>query len=98
MAWYTIMLAGGSGSRMGADCNKVFLPLAGEPMLCRSICAFRGLVKGIVLVAQPEEITVCKTLMTSVGLSDTVCAYVPGGSDRQGSVHNGLAALPADCD
>ena len=98
MAWYTIMLAGGSGSRMGADCNKVFLPLAGEPMLCRSICAFRGLVKGIVLVAQPEEITVCKTLMTSVGLSDTVCAYVSGGSDRQGSVHNGLAALPADCD
>ena len=67
-------------------------------MLCRSICAFRGLVKGIVLVAQPEEITVCKTLMTSVGLSDTVCAYVSGGSDRQGSVHNGLAALPADCD
>ena len=98
MAWYTIMLAGGSGSRMGADCNKVFLPLAGEPMLCRSICAFRGLVKGIVLVAQPEEITICKTLMTSVGLSDTICAYVPGGSDRQGSVHNGLAALPADCD
>lgn len=47
--------------------------------------------KGIVLVAQPEEITVCKTLMTSVGLSDTVCAYVSGGSDRQGSVHNGLA-------
>ena len=54
--------------------------------------------KGIVLVAQPEEITVCKTLMTSVGLSDTVCAYVPGGSDRQGSVHNGLAAFPAHCD
>ena len=67
-------------------------------MLCRSICAFRGLVKGIVLVAQPEEITVCKTLMTSVGLSDIVCAYVPGGSDCQGSVHNGLAALPAVCD
>ena len=54
MAWYAIVLAGGSGSRMGAACNKVLLSLDGEPILCLSVEAFRGLVEGIVLVTRPE--------------------------------------------
>ena len=65
MAWYAIVLAGGSGSRMGAACNKVLLSLDGEPILCRSVEAFRGLVEGIVLVTRPEEMTACRSLMSS---------------------------------
>ena len=34
--WYTILLAGGSGARMGADRNKILLTLQGEPVIARS--------------------------------------------------------------
>ena len=33
--WYAIILGGGSGSRMGANCNKVLLSLHGEPVILR---------------------------------------------------------------
>lgn len=98
MAWYAIVLAGGSGSRMGAACNKVLLSLDGEPILCRSVEAFRGLVEGIVLVTRPEEMTACRSLMSSWGLAGLIRAYAPGGMDRQASVRNGLEALPEQCD
>ena len=32
-----IVLAGGSGLRLGAEVNKVYLPLGGEPMLTWSL-------------------------------------------------------------
>lgn len=51
--WYAIILAGGSGSRMGAQRNKVLLPVAGESMLCRSVRAFQPLTDGIVVVVRP---------------------------------------------
>lgn len=98
MAWYAIVLAGGSGSRMGAACNKVLLSLDGEPILCRSVEAFRGLVEGIVLVTRPEEMAACRSLMSSWGLAGLIRAYAPGGMDRQASVRNGLEALPEQCD
>ena len=37
--WYAIILAGGSGSRMGAGMNKVLMPLAGETVIARSLRA-----------------------------------------------------------
>lgn len=98
MAWYAIVLAGGSGSRMGAECNKVLLPLDGEPILCRSVEAFRGLVEGIVLVARAEDMSACRSLMSRWGLAGLIRAYAPGGMDRQASVRNGLEALPDHCD
>lgn len=98
MAWYAIVLAGGSGSRMGAECNKVLLPLDGEPILCRSVEAFRGLVEGVVLVTRPEEMTTCRSLMSSWGLAGLIRTYAPGGTDRQASVRSGLEALPEHCD
>ena len=35
-----VVLAGGSGSRLGAEGNKVYLPLAGRPLLAWSMEAF----------------------------------------------------------
>ena len=98
MAWYAIVLAGGSGSRMGADCNKVLLSLEGEPILCRSVDAFRGLVEGVILVSRPEDMPTCQAMMARWGLSGLIRAYAPGGIDRQASVRNGLEALPENCD
>ncbi len=92
--WYAIVLAGGNGSRMGADRNKVLLELRGEPVIVRSVRAFSGLVQGVVLVSRSEDIPVMQSAMEAASLPVTV---VPGGNSRQASVWNGLQALPADC-
>ena len=92
--WYAIILAGGSGSRMGAARNKVLLELQGKPVITRSVEAFSGLVEGIVLVSRPEDIPDMQAAMKAAGVA---VAIVPGGDTRQASVWNGLCALPADC-
>lgn len=92
--WYAIVLAGGSGARMGADCNKVLLALEGKPVIARSVQAFEELVSGVVLVSREEDIPVMERIVQGVHVPATV---VPGGSTRQASVWNGLCALPADC-
>lgn len=92
--WYAIILAGGSGSRMGADRNKVLLELQGKPVIVRSVEAFVGLVDGVILVSREEDIPVMQSAMNHTGLSVKI---VSGGKTRQDSVWNGLCALPAEC-
>ena len=92
--WYAIVLAGGSGSRMGAGCNKVLLELQGEPVITRAVKAFEDLVEGVVLVSRLEDITAMQAAMKSIQMPVTL---VSGGNSRQASVWNGLCALPADC-
>lgn len=92
--WYAIVLAGGSGSRMGAGCNKVLLELQGEPVITRAVKAFEGLVEGVVLVSRLEDIPAMQAAMTGIQMPVTI---VSGGDSRQASVWNGLRALPADC-
>lgn len=89
--WYAIILAGGSGSRMGAGCNKVLLTLGGEPVILRSIRAFVGLVDGVILVSRAQDMQVMRDMLAESGLSALV---VEGGATRQESVRNGLQALP----
>jgi len=92
--WYAIVLAGGSGSRMGADKNKVLLELQQEPVIVRSVRAFVGIVDGIILVGREDDIPVLKDVMQ---VHDLPVCIVSGGATRQESVWNGLCALPADC-
>ena len=92
--WYAVILAGGSGSRMGADRNKVLLELQGEPVIVRSVRAFSGLVDGIVLVSRAEDASAMRAAMDAAALQVSI---VTGGSSRQESVWNGLSALPTDC-
>ncbi len=92
--WYAIILAGGTGSRMGADRNKVLLELQGKPVIRRSVEAFEGLVSGAVLVSREEDVPAMRTAVQGVQLPLTI---VSGGDTRQASVWNGLCALPAEC-
>ncbi|MBQ2953449.1 MAG: 2-C-methyl-D-erythritol 4-phosphate cytidylyltransferase [Clostridia bacterium] len=93
--WYAIILAGGSGSRMGAGRNKVLLELQGEPVILRAIRAFEGLADGVVLVSRGEDIPAMREMLAERGLT---AAVVPGGATRQESVWNGLCALPEAAD
>lgn len=92
--WYAIILAGGSGSRMGADRNKVLLELHGAPVIIHAIRAFQGLVDGVVLVARAEDMPAMQKAAEAHQLPVTI---VSGGQSRQESVWNGLCALPESC-
>lgn len=92
--WYAIILAGGSGSRMGANCNKVLLEVGGERVITRAVKAFAGHADGVILVGREEDQAALRTAMRGMNMPVTI---VPGGSTRQDSVWNGLCALPADC-
>ncbi len=93
-----IVLAGGSGARMGAEINKVFLPLRGVPAIVRAIAPFTGLCAGVVVVARAGEMDLMNATLRRYGLSGAVNAVVAGGGNRQASVASGLAALPADAE
>ena len=92
--WYAIILAGGSGSRMGAGKNKVLLELQHEPVIVRSVRAFAHLVDGVILVGREEDMPDLRDVMSEYGLPVRIVA---GGATRQESVWNGLCALPEDC-
>lgn len=92
--WSAIILAGGSGSRMGADKNKVLLELQGVPVIVRSVQAFTALADEIILVGREEDISALVTAMKQYCLDVRI---VPGGETRQESVWNGLCALSSEC-
>lgn len=89
-----VIVAAGSASRMGGI-DKVTAPLAGEPMIVRTVRAFQDCdaVKKIVVVTR-EDLILPITRLCS-GMSK-VKAVVAGGSSRQESVHLGLNALSGE--
>lgn len=98
MKCYALLLAGGSGRRMGSQTNKIFLPLRGVPAIIRSLASFTGLCAGAVVVAAEAERAEMQLLLRRYGMERFVTAVVSGGSERQYSVKNGLDALPPDAE
>lgn len=88
-----ILLAGGTGSRMGSDLAKQFIRVAGKPVLCHSFDALRRHIPHslIVVVAPVDSIEQVRLLLAT----DPHCQVVPGGSSRQASTLQGLNALAA---
>lgn len=95
--WYAILLAGGSGARMGADRNKVLLPLLGEAVLTRSARAFSGHIDGMVVVVRQEDEDDIRNVLEAAQLPFPL-VFTTGGDTRQASVWNGLLALPEGAD
>jgi len=98
MKAYALILGGGSGTRMGGDTNKVFMPIRGIPAIVRATVPFTGICAGAVIVAQPDEVEYMQTFISQFGLARFVTAIVAGGDTRQASVANGLKALPEDAE
>ena len=92
-----IIVAGGSGSRMGAEVPKQFLRLGGEPILAVTLRKFMPYAEDIVVVLPEAHIPLWESLAEECHLQDThkVCA---GGATRFHSVQNGLGALDPECD
>ncbi|HUG29730.1 MAG TPA: bifunctional cytidylyltransferase/SDR family oxidoreductase [Candidatus Limnocylindria bacterium] len=95
MRVHALVLAGGSGDRFGAEMPKQFVRLAGEPILLRSIRAIAGAgIDRLVVVTHPSWLRETRALVAEAGVGPPV-AVVAGGSTRNESTRNGLAALDA---
>lgn len=90
-----LIVAGGSGARMGSDVPKQFLLLKGKPVLLHTMEKFRGIADEIVVVLPVAQMNKWKHLCTAYGC-DTEHRTVAGGNTRIASVRCGLEALGGD--
>lgn len=81
-------MAAGTGSRLGAEQPKQFLPLAGKPVMRHAAERLAGMVDLLLPVGPAEPIAAALD-----GLGHL--PPVPGGATRQESVRRGLEALAA---
>ena len=90
-----VIMAAGTGSRMKAGKNKVFLPLCGKPMLLHTVEAFEKSrsVDGIIVVTGAEDIKECKELLSGCS---KIISVIAGGSTRQESSFIGVSAAETD--
>lgn len=103
MKTIAIIVAGGSGTRFGAQVPKQFLELGGKPILMRTVEAFeKALADGeheIVVTLPADQIGVWQDLCERYGLV-VPHRVVPGGETRWHSVKNALDSIddPAGVD
>jgi 2-C-methyl-D-erythritol 4-phosphate cytidylyltransferase len=96
---YALIVAAGKGLRLPGPQPKQYLPLAGVPILMRTLrsmeaCATR--FEAIVLVTPPGEIDFCRQRMVAPAELKTPVTLVAGGARRQDSVYHGLRDLGPD--
>ncbi len=91
---YAIIVAGGSGSRMGRDTPKQFLEVAGLPILMHTIKQFYRYSPQIqiLLVLPDDQLNTWEQLCNTHQFQIPV-KTVPGGKSRFQSVRNGLDAI-----
>lgn len=91
MKLYVVIVAGGTGKRMGADIPKQFLELGGRPLLMHTIEVFRKFDESIeIITVLPEN-----QIRHWCNLQEKYSFRIPqtmvkGGSARFYSVRNGL--------
>ena len=92
-----VVLAAGSGRRLGADRNKVLLELDGIPVLAHSVRTALGVdgVHRVVVVVRPaDRADVAAALAPHLGTHDVW--LVDGGEERHASEYQALSALRTD--
>lgn len=89
-----VVVAAGSGTRMGTDTPKQFLEVGGKPVLAYTLEKFQNnpRISEIVVVTREDSIVVCKDIADIWGISKLSVITV-GGTTRQESVKNGISQL-----
>lgn len=92
-----IIVAGGSGTRMGADLPKQFLRIEGKPVFLYSIDAFLEAYNDIrvILVMHSSFCDLAQSILQEFGYPPSI-EIVAGGETRFHSVKNGLAKVSGD--
>jgi 2-C-methyl-D-erythritol 4-phosphate cytidylyltransferase len=97
MDQYVVIVAGGSGKRMGSAIPKQFMELGGQPLLMHTIGAFYRFNPAMqIIVVLPKE-----QMYTWNSLVEKNAFYIPhqvahGGETRFHSVKNGLQLIQGD--
>ncbi len=96
MKYEVIIPAAGSGTRMGADTNKLLLELSGQTILEWTVHTFASdsNCQQIILPVKESEQAELERIFQGQPFADKVC-FVAGGNERQFSVRNGLGAVSA---
>lgn len=93
-----ILVAAGSGERLGADKPKALVPVGGVPLVVWAAQALvdATVLSSIVITAPPDRVDEFTTLVVDHFGPHTGVDFivVPGGTTRQQSVESGLATLP----
>jgi 2-C-methyl-D-erythritol 4-phosphate cytidylyltransferase len=97
MKKYAVIVAGGSGSRMGSAVPKQFLLLGGRPVLWHTLEAFLGAYEDlkIVLVVPSEHMEMALGVVGATRGPERV-QLTAGGNTRFYSVRNGLEMIKED--
>jgi len=89
-----VVVAAGAGVRLGGSVPKALRPLADKPLVLHALEALAagGVRRAVVVIAPGAE----QDFETALARSPIPAGYVTGGSRRQDSVSEGLAALAGD--
>ncbi len=95
-----VILAGGSGKRMGLKVPKQYMELGGKPVLFYSLNTFSKaeFIDEIVIVADEEHMEDVQSGIVDLYGFHKVLSVVKGGKERYHSVARGLEALSRDTD
>lgn len=96
-----IVLAAGEGRRIGGDVFKAYLPIAGRPLVLRTLDRMFAAktVEKVILVVAGNEITRCNALLRAdPALCARPCELQTGGATRQQSAIRGLEKIGAETD
>jgi len=89
-----IILAGGSGSRMGMKMPKQYMQLCGRPLLYYSLKVFeQSFIDEMILVTRAGDEEYCHQELIERYDFKKVTAIVPGGSERYLSVYEGIQCI-----
>jgi 2-C-methyl-D-erythritol 4-phosphate cytidylyltransferase len=101
MSRVAVVLAAGEGRRVGAETAKSYLPIAGRPLVMRTldrVFAART-VESVVLVVAAGEVKRCESMLRSdPALKNRRWLLQAGGPTRQQSARRGLECVGSDCD
>lgn len=94
-----IIVAAGQGKRMGPGVDKLFLEVAGRPVIAHTWLRFdrSACVEELVLVVRAGMESTLADLARELPLTKP-WRLASGGPERQDSVWNGLEALPPACE
>jgi len=95
---YALIVAGGKGARLASHTLKQYLPLAGMPILTRTLRVFDDceVIDRLVLVVPQSDIAFVRDAILGPAALRKSLLIVAGGLRRQDSVFNGLAAIDPD--
>ena len=93
-----VVLAAGSGKRMGTAVHKQYLLIKDRPVIYYTLRAFEDSeVDEVILVTGADEVDYCRKEIVEAYRFKKVCDVVAGGKERYDSVYEGLKAL-SGCD